>query len=122
MRSTALQILQLIVNNICIGHKIGGGVLVEGHEHETSYERLDDGLTAGYAELARSGEQIISAGDIACSHPEHIHAVRNVGQDIAMSLHTYGRHFNHTRRSEFDVERKREKPFVVKVAEEHARA
>jgi predicted metal-dependent enzyme (double-stranded beta helix superfamily) len=95
---------------------------IEGQEQETSYERLDDRLTAGYAELERSGEQIMSAGDIACCHPEQIHAVRNVGTDIAMSLHTYGRHFNYTGRSEFDVEGKREKPFVVKVAAEHARA
>jgi predicted metal-dependent enzyme (double-stranded beta helix superfamily) len=95
---------------------------IAGQEQETSYERRDDGLTAGYAELARSGEQIMSAGDIACCHPEHIHAVRNGGNDIAMSLHTYGRHINYTGRSEFDVEQKREKPLVVKVAAEHARA
>jgi len=38
-----------------------------------------------------------------------------------MSLHTYGRHLNHTGRSEFDLAEKRERPFVVKV-EEPARA
>jgi hypothetical protein len=56
------------------------------------------------------------------SYPEHIHAVRNIGKDISVSLHTYGRHINYTGRSEFDVERQREKPYVIKVAEEHARA
>jgi hypothetical protein len=32
-----------------------------------------------------------------------------------MSLHTYGRHINYTGRSEFDLEHKREKPYVIKV-------
>jgi predicted metal-dependent enzyme (double-stranded beta helix superfamily) len=90
---------------------------IEGQEQETRYERLDDGLRSGYAELKRSGEQIMSAGDIACCYPEHIHAVRNVGKAISISMHTYGRHLNHTDRSEFDIERKREKPYVIKVAE-----
>ena len=45
------------------------------------------------------------------------------GKNVSMSLHTYGRHINYTGRSEFDVERKREKPYVLKVAiDEHARA
>ena len=40
-----------------------------------------------------------------------------------MSLHTYGRHINYTGRSEFDLEHKREKPYVIRVADdEHARA
>lgn len=40
-----------------------------------------------------------------------------------MSLHTYGRHINYTGRSEFDVERKLEKPYVVRVADDaHVRA
>ena len=33
-----------------------------------------------------------------------------------MSLHTYGRHINYTGRSQFDLEHKREKPYVIKVA------
>jgi predicted metal-dependent enzyme (double-stranded beta helix superfamily) len=104
-------------------HKTWAVVLgIEGQEHETSYERVDNGLTAGYAELKRSGEQIMSAGDIACCYPEHIHAVRNVGKGISISMHTYGRHINYTGRSEFDIERKCEKAYVIKVAEEHARA
>jgi len=45
------------------------------------------------------------------------------GKNVSMSLHTYGRHINYTGRSEFDVGRKREKPYVLKVAvDEHARA
>ena len=96
---------------------------IEGQEQEINYDRLDDGGRPGYADLKRSGEQVMTAGDIARCYPEHIHSVRNVGKDISMSLHTYGRHINYTGRSEFDVEHKLEKPYVIKVADdEYARA
>jgi predicted metal-dependent enzyme (double-stranded beta helix superfamily) len=99
-------------------HKTWAAVVgIEGQEQETNYQRLDHGETSGYAELKRGGEQIMRAGDVACCYPEHIHAVRNVAGEVAISLHTYGRHFNYTGRSEFDLENKRERPFVVKVAE-----
>lgn len=91
---------------------------IEGREQEISYERLDHGEKSGYAELKRGGEQVMSAGDVACCYPEHIHSVRNVGEDISVSLHTYGRHINHTGRSEFDVEQKRERRYVIKVADQ----
>ena len=56
-------------------------------------------------------------GDVARCYPEHIHSVWNVGKDISMSLHTYGRHINYTGRSEFDPDAKIEKPLVIKIAE-----
>ena len=96
---------------------------MEGEEQEISYDRLDDGATLGFADLRRGGEQVMTAGDIARSYPEHIHRVWNVGKNVSMSLHTYGRHINYTGRSEFDVERKRERPFVVRIAvDERAQA
>ena len=96
---------------------------MEGEEQETSYDRLDDGATPGFADLRRGGEQVMTAGDIARCYPEHIHRVWNVGKNVSMSLHTYGRHINYTGRSEFDVEHKHERPFVVKIAvDEQARA
>jgi predicted metal-dependent enzyme (double-stranded beta helix superfamily) len=96
---------------------------IEGQEQEINYDRLDDGAKPGYADLKWSGEQVMTAGHVARCYPEHIHTVRNVGKDISMSLHTYGRHINYTGRSEFDIEHKREKPYVIKVADdEHARA
>jgi predicted metal-dependent enzyme (double-stranded beta helix superfamily) len=98
-------------------------VSMEGEEQEISYDRLDDGATPGFAELRRGSEQVMTAGDIARCYPEHIHRVWNVGKNVSMSLHTYGRHINYTGRSEFDVEHKRERPFVVKIAvDEQARA
>jgi predicted metal-dependent enzyme (double-stranded beta helix superfamily) len=50
-----------------------------------------------------------------CCLPEDIHSVWNNGDQIAVSLHTYGRHLNHTGRSVFDVEAKTESPCIVKV-------
>ena len=90
---------------------------LEGDEQEVNYERRDDGSKPGYADLRRGGAHVMRAGDVGRCYPEHIHSVWNVGKDISMSLHTYGRHINHTGRSEFDPETKREKPFIVKVAE-----
>jgi len=91
-------------------------VAIEGQEQEVSYDRLDNGTKQGFADLRRVGEYVMVAGDVARCYPEHIHSVRNVGKDISMSLHTYGRHINYTGRSEFDPERKREQPYIVKVA------
>ena len=89
---------------------------VEGQEEEINYERVDDGTKPGYADLRAGVTQVMAAGDVARCYPEHIHAVRNVGTDISISLHTYGRHINHTGRSEFDIGQKSERPFLVKVA------
>ena len=96
---------------------------MEGEEQEISYDRLGDGATPGFADLRRGGEQVMTAGDIARCYPEHIHRVWNVGKNVSMSLHSYGRRINYTGRSEFDVEHKHERPFVVKIAvDEQARA
>ena len=96
---------------------------LEGQEQEVNWDRLDDGAKPGFADLKRGGVQVVTAGDVARCYPEHIHSVWNVGRDISMSLHTYGRHINYTGRSEFDPERRLEKPYVIKVADsEPARA
>jgi predicted metal-dependent enzyme (double-stranded beta helix superfamily) len=96
---------------------------MEGQEQEVSYDRLDDGSKPGFADLKRSNAQVMTTGEVALCYPEHIHSVRNVGKDISMSLHTYGRHINYTGRSEFDPEQKRENPYVIKVADDvHAKA
>ena len=93
---------------------------MEGEEKEITGSMT--ALPPGYTDLKRGGEQVITAGEITRCYPEHIHSVWNVGKNVSMSLHTYGRHINYTGRSEFDVEHKREKPYVLKVAvDEHAR-
>ena len=95
---------------------------LEGEEEEINYERLDDRSRKGFADLRRGETQVMRAGDIARCYPEHIHTVKNVGKGISMSLHTYGRHINFTGRSEFDPQRKLEKPYIVKVADAPAAA
>ena len=88
---------------------------MHGPEREVDWRRLDDGTTAGYAKLERIGERHMSAGDVTCCLPCDIHSVWNVGQDISMSLHTYGRHVNFTGRSQFDPAKDQELPYVVAV-------
>ncbi len=88
---------------------------IEGQEHETGYRRLDDGQQEGFADLEVSHEETLHPGTAVCCMPEDIHSVWNNGDKIAVSLHTYGRHLNHTGRSVFDVERKTESPCIVKV-------
>ena len=88
---------------------------IEGQEHETNYRRLDDGKQAGYAELSVTSESTLHPGKAVCCMPEDIHSVWNNGDQVAVSLHTYGRHLNHTGRSVFDVEARTETPCIVKV-------
>jgi len=90
---------------------------IEGQEHETNYDRLDDGSKQGYADLKKTHEATLLPGNAVCCLPEDIHSVWNNGEEVAVSLHTYGRHLNHTGRSVFDVEAKTESPCVVKVAD-----
>lgn len=88
---------------------------IEGQEHETNYQRLDDGSKPGFADLKITHEATLYPGKAVCCMPEDIHSVWNNGDQVAVSLHTYGRHLNHTGRSVFDVEAKTESPCVVKV-------
>ena len=88
---------------------------IEGQEQEVEWVRRDDGSKPGYAELERAGERVMTAGGSSACLPDDIHSVWNVGDEISLSLHTYGRHINHTGRSEFDPEARAERPFVVKV-------
>ena len=90
---------------------------IEGVEHEVGYNRLDDGSKPGFADLQKSGEETLRPGDVSACMPHDIHSVWNTGTEVSVSLHTYGSHLNHTGRSEFDVEAKEERPYVVKVEE-----
>ena len=88
---------------------------IEGQEHETNYKRLDDGSVPGFADLVATRQETLYPGTTVCCHPEDIHAVVNNGTSVAVSLHTYGRHLNHTGRSTFDVEAKSETPLILKI-------
>ena len=95
---------------------------VEGDEEEVIWHRRDDGARKGHAELERGTNAMLAKGKSSCLLSEDIHSVWNTGREISMSLHTYGRHINHTDRSEFDPEANAERPFIVTVQEYAARA
>jgi predicted metal-dependent enzyme (double-stranded beta helix superfamily) len=88
---------------------------VEGVERNIRYRRLDDGSRPGHAELEVKSELEADAGDLICMKTGGIHAVRNETDRVSLSLHTYGRHVNYTKRSQFDLEKKQQTDFVVQV-------
>jgi len=88
---------------------------IQGQEHETNYTRVDDGSKPGYANLIKSHEETLLPGQVSCCLPEDIHSVWNNGNEVALSIHTYGLHLNHTGRSIFNMEEKTEIPCIVKV-------
>jgi len=88
---------------------------LEGVEHNVCWRRKDDGSKRGYAELERDTESFMKRGDFIAMLPEEIHSVHNDGDAIALSLHTYGMHINHSGRSQFDPGAKTESPIVLKI-------
>ena len=86
-----------------------------GEEEETRYVRRDDGMRKGFADLHVAGKHILHQGEVSVCLPEDIHSVRNPGSKVSVFLHTYGRHLNHTGRSEFNVAAKTESPLIVKI-------
>lgn len=86
---------------------------VDGEERNEYWRRVDDRKRAGYAELERVSERVCGPGDVVQMLPGAIHSVTNVGTDVALSLHVYGRHINHTGRSRFDVAAKTVTPWLV---------
>ncbi len=88
---------------------------IEGQEEETNYSRLDDGSKSGFAKLEKTHVETLYPGGAVCCMPEDIHSVWNNGDTVAVSLHTYGRHLNHTGRSIFNIEDNTEIPCIVNV-------
>jgi len=89
---------------------------VEGPERNTRFSRLDDGSRTDYAELSTKHNFNAAEGELICMKTGGIHAVHNNTDKITLSLHTYGKHINHTNRSQFDLTTNAKKDFVVKVA------
>jgi predicted metal-dependent enzyme (double-stranded beta helix superfamily) len=88
---------------------------VEGVERNIRYRRLDDGTRPDHAELEVKHDFNADAGELICMKTGGIHAVHNETDGVTLSLHTYGKHVNHTSRSQFDLEAKTRKDFVVRV-------
>ena len=88
---------------------------VDGAERNVYYERIDDRSRPGHAELRPIGEQLLGPGEVLAMRSGTIHSVSNDSEQITLSLHVDGKHINFTRRSQFDLERHVEKPFIVKL-------
>jgi predicted metal-dependent enzyme (double-stranded beta helix superfamily) len=90
---------------------------VVGREMNRFFERTDDRTRPGYAELRQVGEHECGEGDVLSMPRDIIHSVWNESDAISVSLHIYGKHINHTSRSQFDPARKTATPFVVTMAD-----
>lgn len=88
---------------------------LDGPEKNEFFERVDDKTRPGYAELKKVGEKVFDFGEVLAMPQGVIHKVWNESDAVTLSLHIYGKHINHTPRSQFDPEKRAETPFIVKV-------
>jgi predicted metal-dependent enzyme (double-stranded beta helix superfamily) len=88
---------------------------VVGAERNTFWTRVDDGSRPGHAELRRFEDRVLRPGDVLTLQPDSIHSVLNETDSITVSFHVYGKHVNHTERSQFDPEHGTEKAFIVRI-------
>jgi len=89
---------------------------VVGTERNTLWTRVDGGSRPGHAEIRRQKDRVLRPGDVLTFQPDTIHSVINDTESITVSLHVYGKHVNHTQRSQFDPEQNTEKTFILKTA------
>ncbi len=88
---------------------------IEGAERNVRYKRLDDRSNPDYAELAVKEDFAANEGEMICIKTGGIHKVTNETERMTLSLHTYGRHINHTNRSQFDLDTNARTEFIVRV-------
>ena len=88
---------------------------IEGIERNIRYRRVDDGSRDGVAELEVKDEFDAEPGEVVCVKTGGIHKVVNQTDRMTLSLHCYGRHINHTDRSQFDLETNTRKRFILNV-------
>ncbi len=87
---------------------------VDSLEKNIFWKRRDDGSRPGYADVVWNGEKVFGLGEILAFLPHEIHSVRNETEQVTVSLHIYGKHLNHTGRSQFDIEKQAETSFIIK--------
>jgi predicted metal-dependent enzyme (double-stranded beta helix superfamily) len=87
---------------------------VDGPERNIFWERQDDRSRLGYAELKKIGEKVCDEGDVVALPTGAIHEVQNETERTTLSFHVYGRHLNHTGRSQFDPTNRTETLLIVK--------
>ena len=88
---------------------------LEGTERNIRYSRLDDGAKPDHARLEVKDDFNAAEGELVCMKTGGIHKVVNETESMTLSVHTYGRHINHTNRSQFDLESDTRKEFRVEV-------
>lgn len=88
---------------------------IKGYEHNIRWRREKGVWKPGSAKLTRVGEAVIGPGESISFLPADIHSVINKSEEVAISLHVYGRHLSHVERFQFDLARNREEPFKVVV-------
>ena len=88
---------------------------VVGAETNTLWTRTDDSSRPGHAEIIRQEDRVIGPGDVLTLQPDSIHSVINETASVTVSFHVYGKHVNHTERSQSHPEQHTEKGFIVKV-------
>ncbi|MZR31059.1 cysteine dioxygenase family protein [Sneathiella litorea] len=88
---------------------------IDGIERNIRYNRVDDRSQSGYARLEVKHELDAGPGDVICMKDGGIHSVRNDSDIVSLSLHTYGKHFNFTDRSQYNLETNEQQDFIVPV-------
>jgi len=89
-------------------------VAADGLEENTCWERIDDQGKPGFAEIRKTHSKLLAEGEVLVLASDAIHSMQNTGQSTGLSFHVYGRHLNHTGRSQFDPVSNTERPFLVK--------
>lgn len=87
---------------------------VDGPERNIFWERVDDRSRPGYAEVRKTGDKVCDVGDVLAMPAGMIHSVVNETDRTTLSFHVYGKHFNHTNRSQYDPDKRTETPLKVK--------
>ncbi|MHA1529234.1 MAG: hypothetical protein ACTSVG_09440 [Alphaproteobacteria bacterium] len=64
---------------------------VDGVEHNTLYDRLDDGSAPGKAEIRAREVVAVTPGSAIAMLPDDVHSVEIRGEQIIRHLHFYGR-------------------------------
>jgi predicted metal-dependent enzyme (double-stranded beta helix superfamily) len=88
---------------------------VEGPETNTFWRRVDGGQGPGEARVERIGAKVFGRGDVLAMPTGAIHAVRNEGDRVTVSLHMYGVDPNRTDRLQFDLATHRASLFRTRV-------
>lgn len=83
---------------------------VEGVECDTRWENASD-YSGG---LTPVSEQLIRAGEVVTYPTGSIHSIQNRSLQTSLSFHVYGRHLQHTGRSQFNPKTGGSQPFPIR--------